>query len=306
MNPTAPHPLRLPRLSPPAAALPAGACDAHVHVFDPLAFAYQAERAYTPGAAPAAALKAVHQHAGIARCVLVQPSVYGTDNRCLLDALKTLGPQRARGVAVVDLAQTSVASLAPLHAAGVRGARVNLKVQGETSLAAARAALRGAERLAEMPGWSLHLHAELALITTLADELNRLPVPVVLDHHAGARADTDAAQLAPLLALLRQGRCYVKLSAAYRASALGPPHADLQQLTLQLLAAAPDRLLWGSDWPHTAGSGSRGNSIERIEPFRDEDAGLALDTLHGWLGEAAWQRLWVETPARLYGFPPLP
>jgi predicted TIM-barrel fold metal-dependent hydrolase len=306
MNPTAPHPDRLPRLSPPAEALPAGACDAHVHVFDPQAFAYQAIRSYTPGAAPVAALQAMHARAGIGRCVLVQPSVYGTDNRCLLDALKALGAERARGVAVVDLARASPASLPPLHAAGVRGVRINLKVKGETSLVAARAALRGAERLAEMPGWSLHLHAELALIAALADELDRLQVPVVLDHYAGAKADTDATRLEPLLALLRRGRSYVKLSASYRVSAFGPPHADLRQITLQLLAAAPGQLLWGSDWPHTAGAASRGNSIETTEPFRDEDAGLALETLHSWLGETAWHCLWVDNPARLYGFAPLP
>lgn len=297
---------RTPAMSAPQTPLPDGACDSHVHVFDPQRFPYEAKRSYTPGAATATTLQQTHAQAGFTRCVLVQASVYGSDNRCLVDALDTLGPQRSRGVAVLDWQQAPAslsATLNTLHQSGVRSARINLQVRGDMSLSAARAALDSVSALADLPGWSLQLHASHELVAALADDLARLALPLVLDHHAGARA--ESADLAPLLGLLRQGRSWVKLSAPYRASSRRAPHEDLRALTLRLVDAAPDRVLWGSDWPHTAGDGVRSAGIDTPEAFRDEDSGLTLATLRTWLGDAAWRCMLVDNPARLYGFEPL-
>lgn len=284
--------------------LPAGACDTHVHVFDPARHPYQACRAYSPGEARVQDLLALHRTLGIARTVLVQPSVYGTDNACLVQALAELGPERARGVAVVDAAQVEGGAVQALHAAGVRGIRLNVEVAGQASLAAVRAQLQGAAWLRQMPGWSLQLHASLDLVTGLADDLAQVGVPVVLDHFAGALKSPEpgGASLAPVLALLRAGHCFVKLSAPYRRHA-DCSDAQVAAVALALCEAAPERVLWGSDWPHTGGTPGQPRDPRRIEPFRDIDNAAVLTLLSNALGSAqAWQSLLVDNPARLYGF----
>jgi 2-pyrone-4,6-dicarboxylate lactonase len=283
--------------------LPENACDCHVHVFEPARFAYAPRRAYTPAAADVRQLQELHRGLGVERVVLVQPSVYGIDNACMLDALAAYGPDKARGVAVVDLASIDDDALRVLHEAGVRSARLNLHVSGG-GVAAARQQVEQARRLRALPGWSLQVHASLDLVVALLEDFRSLEVPVVLDHYAGGLLPDPASEdfLARLLAELWRGHLYVKLSAPYRLWAgAGPDHAA--RLAREFHAAAPDRILWGSDWPHTGGSGHRVGAKDAIEPFRDIRNDQVLRELLACLpDEDARHRLLVRNPAALYGF----
>jgi len=278
------------------------ACDCHVHVFDPDRFPYAANRAYTPGKARVQALTALHKGMGFSRVVVVQPSIYGTDNACLLDAIAQLGLDRARGIAVVDLAMVTDEELAHLHAGGVRGIRLNLHVSGE-GLVAAREQVLAAQRVAHMPGWHVQVHASMAVHVAMLDHYKSLGLPVVLDHFAGgAVADAHGdALLQPLWQAMRTQPVYVKLSAAYRM----PQGCEASALTQAFYQAAPERVLWGSDWPHTGGAGPRAGAAaaDAIEPFREIDNARVLQDLLDCLPDpAARHRLLVDNPAALYGF----
>ena len=281
--------------------LPEHTCDTHVHVFEPTQFLYAAKRAYTPGRASVAKLLAMHQSLGVGRVVLVQPSVYDTDNACLLDAIARIGPSRARGVAVVDLNTVSDDTLASLHAGGVRGIRLNLHVSGEVGLAHVQQQVLAAKRLAQLPGWHLQVHASMAVQVALLDTYARLDLPVVLDHFAGGAPDNSEghALLQPLLHAMRTQPLYVKLSAAYRMAA----GCNTRALTSVYYQAAPTQVLWGSDWPHTGGAGGQGRNPEAVEPFRDIDNQDALTHITQALGsDAAVHQVLVSNPAHLYGF----
>lgn len=294
----------LAHVSAPRTALPQGSCDCHVHIFDPGRFAYVPQRTYTPGTATVADLLAFEERLGVERVVLVQPSGYGTDNRCLVDALGRLGPQRARGVAVIDVDSATDADIDRLHAAGVRSIRLNLEVKGEQSADRARVALQSALKAVAAKQWSIQIYADLHLIEALADVLAGAHTPIVLDHFAGLKADKglDQAGFATVLKLLRSGNVYVKLSAPYRASRQAG-HADLQPFVRELVAAGPSKLVWASDWPHTGSSGSRSGDLSKVEPFRAIDSGRILDQLAGWIADtSAWTQILVHNPARLYGF----
>jgi predicted TIM-barrel fold metal-dependent hydrolase len=168
--------------------LPPGTVDTHVHVFDPAHFPYAPERSYTPGPAPLEALQARHASLRIDRAVLVQPSVYGTDNACMLDAIARAGQARCRGIAVVDPARVMRAQLQALDGAGVRGIRLNLEVRHETDPGRTRAQLEAAAAAVDLPGWCVQLHCAATLLPALQRCLHAFRVPVVLDHFAGLRA----------------------------------------------------------------------------------------------------------------------
>lgn len=310
-TPPVPTPAPANAPNPAGPALPAGATDTHAHVFDPARFAYEPQRRYTPGTATADQLLTGHAGLGIDRVVLVQPSVYGTDNACMLAAMARLGQARCRGIAVVDVAQVSRAELGSLHQSGVRGIRLNLEVNHETDPARVLTQLRAAARLIDLPGWCLQVHGAASLLPVVAQCLPHLRVPLVLDHFAGLRPDHAHpgadAPLRQVLDLLASGRVWVKLSAPYRASAAAPDHADLAPIARALFQAAPQRLLWGSDWPHTGGGGSRNRDPGAIEPFRPVDLAATLQALRRWAGdEATLHRILVDNPAALYGFAPVP
>lgn len=284
-------------------------CDCHVHVFDPARFPYAAKRSYTPGPAPLDALLSFQARLGMGRTVLVQPSAYGDDNRALLDALagmaQAFGGDRARGVAVVDLTAAKPEDLQALHTQGVRGIRLNLEVQGLHDPVAAVALVHQAEQAVAPLGWSLQLHAPLPLVAALAPQLAALRIPVVLDHFAGAKtwqSTEQEADLGALLQWLRSGNVYIKLSAPYRVSRQAD-YADVAALARTLIAAAPHRMLWGSDWPHTGSSATRTGDLSQIEPFRREDAARTLGLLGDWAPDTATrQQILVSNPAQLYGF----
>lgn len=281
-----------------SAAWPAGACDCHTHVVgDPQAWPMVADRHYTAGPAPAAALAAHLRACGLQRAVIVQPSFYGTDNGCLLEALDEL-QGAGRGVAVLDPGVDD-ATLAGLHARGVRGLRLNMESGGIRDPRAVEAGLRAwAGRLAPL-GWHLQVFATPATTGPLAGLLADLPVPVVLDHFALV-ASLDDPMAAPLLALVRGGQAYVKLSAAYRIAPAWP-RADVSAVARAFLEVNPARVLWGSDWPHT--NREPGKGPLETSRYRDIASADLRDTIARWLPTPALrQQVLVDNPARLYGF----
>lgn len=286
--------------SDPGFVLPAGACDCHVHVFEPERFPLAARRTYTPGTARAADLGQFLEVLGLSRVVLVQPSPYDTDNRLLLHALEALGP-RGRGVAAIDPNMTS-SDLRSMHQAGVRGTRLNLDTFGLTDPDSVAALLGHTARQVEDLGWHIQIHARLPLIARLASVLAALPVPVVLDHFAYASPDLsrECDERAALLRLMASGKVYVKLSAAHR---IGPADdgTSARLLARALIAANPERVLWGSDWPHTSSSRSQ-RQPDRVEPFEAVDDGLALRRLAHWTSAREREQILVGNPAALYDF----
>lgn len=283
-------------------SLPAGACDCHTHVFlDPRTYPWSPARRYTPPPAPIEALAAWHDALGIARVVVVQPSVYAADNAATLQALRVLGPGRARGVAVLDAAATD-ADLQAMHTLGVRGVRVNLEIDRASDAAEATAQLREtAARVAPL-GWHVQVYANLPLLAACQSVLRALPVPVVLDHYAGAHASGGPEQpgLHAVRALVAEGRAYVKLSAPYRLSAAAG-HADMAPIARAFIAAGPERMLWGSDWPHPQ-PGSRPHPHDISQPFAVDSAQM-LAALRAWTPDArTFDRILADNPARLYGF----
>lgn len=290
-------------ISEPKVAAPRRSCDCHVHVFDPMRFPYVPDRTYTPGPATVADLLAFQRRIGFERVVLVQPSGYGTDNRCLVDALSQLGTARARGVAVVDTARIRPAETDAMHAAGVRAIRLNMEVKGGSGVERTQAALTQALEVAAQHDWVVQLYVDIAVVDGIADTLARARTPVVLDHFAGLGAEAGIAQagFSTLLELLKSAPVHVKLSAAYRASKSGP--GDLSPYVRALADAGPTRLVWGSDWPHTGSSSNRTGDLSVVEPFRTIDDGRAVDMLADWIDDPDLRhRILVDNAVRLFRF----
>ncbi|MFN0164499.1 MAG: amidohydrolase family protein [Burkholderiales bacterium] len=284
---------------------PPRACDCHTHVFGPPArYPFDPARAYTPGEASVAQLDQLHARLGIERVVVVHPSVYGTDNSASVDAIIAMNgarPGRARGVAVIDL-RTSDAALAALHAAGVRGVRLNLHTTGvRDPQVAADLLARTAKRVAPL-GWHVQIFARLPLIAALQAQFATLPVALVFDHFAGLDASAGLEQpgFTDLLRLLESGRAWVKLSAAHRVAA-SADCADVADYARAFAKANPERILWGSDWPHPGGGGQRAPAD--IEPFDLIDDAGSLARLAGWIGKEAMDRALAANAERLYDFP---
>lgn len=287
-----PHSVGLNR---PLRALPALACDSHMHIFD-ARFAPSPHWPRTPPEAPVAAYRQLQQRLGTARTVVVTPSTYGIDNACTLDALDQLGDS-ARGVAVVDQ-QVSNAELGRLAARRVRGLRVNFvspQSWGMTTEEMLTTLAGKLARHADCGGWHIQVFAQPEQIVALEPVLQSLPVPLVIDH----MGRIDPAQGVSFEAwdslrrLLDGGSTWVKLSGAYMRSAVqGPGYDDTLPLGRALVQAAPERLVWGSDWPHTT------------EPQGTVNDADLVDLLQAWVGtDAAMDRILVDNPARLYGFP---
>jgi predicted TIM-barrel fold metal-dependent hydrolase len=281
--------------------IPRGACDCHVHVFDPAKFPYFSGRIYTPPEATAGDLLNLQNALHFDRVVVVQPSVYGIDNACTNDAMKTLGPGRARGVAVIDKS-TSAGQLDDMAAAGIHGVRLNFETAGERSPDDAKRTLVAITEQIKGRGWHIQLNAALPLVVALKDELAALPMPVVIDHFARSKAAAGPNQpgFDVLLALVKSGRAYVKLSATYRISDKPPDYPDAPLIAQAIINANPDRAVWGSNWPHPG----RGKTREDIAPPHESDDGAQINQLPRWAADPAIRKkILVDNPARLYGFP---
>ena len=281
---------------------PPGACDCHVHVIGPKRrFPLVRERTYTPKDAPTDELRAMLARLGLERVLLAQPSVYGTDNACLVDAIAGLG-SGARGVAVLA-ADTPGSAVDDLHRQGVRGLRVNVASAGPSSLDAVKDRLAAAAALCARNGWHVQAFIPPAAIAPLAETFEQLPVPVVVDHFGLiSPAAGRSAEEAALVRVLQSGRVWVKLSGAYRI-AQDPADPAIAPLARRLAVANPERILSGSDWPHTPPHGGAHVGDDEEQPYRDLDTRGLLELVRAWFDDARLQNLLLaENPARLYGF----
>lgn len=290
--------------TPVAFDIPAGACDCHTHIFgDARRFPFAADRLYTPEPASIAEMRALHRSLHMDRVVIVQPSVYGTDNACTLDAVGQLS-SRARAIVVIDDA-TPAAALDKMHSAGARGVRINLATFNQASPVVARQRLQHAvEQLKDRP-WHIQIYTTLSVIDAIKDQVMQSPIPVVFDHFGGAQASagTTQAGFAALVGLVKSGKAYVKISGAYRSSSQPPDYADAAPLAKALIAANPQRILWGSDWPHPDSARVAGRETTDIAPLLQIDDGRLLNQLPVWAADAALRKtILVDNPARLYGY----
>jgi predicted TIM-barrel fold metal-dependent hydrolase len=248
-------------------------------------------------------LEALHRALHIGRVVIVQPSIYGTDNSCTLDAIKQLGP-RARGIAVID-EQTQDTALAAMDRAGIRGIRINLGTSGITDPVAARQRVQAAIGRLKGSKWHLQIYTQPSVIAAIANQLQNVPVPVVFDHFGGAQAADGVKQAGfdLLLRLVRTGKAYVKISAPYRSSSQAPDYPDVAPLAKALIAANPRRILWGSDWPHPDTRQIPGRPPTAITPRFKVDDARVLAQLALWESDDGVRKtILVENPARLYGW----
>lgn len=279
-----PHPSpRKPQLS-----LPKGACDSHCHVFGPAdRFPYAPTSSYIPCDAPKEGLFALHRHLGFERAVIVQASCHGKDNRAMQDALRASAGS-CKGIAIVD-ASVSDAELEALHEDGVLGVRFNFvpRLKAAQSLDERRSILR---RIAKL-GWHLVVYFEPGDLAGITPFLEEVEIPVVIDHMG--RCPPEEGVTGPAferLARLMQSdsKYWIKISGAERLTRQGPPYADVDPIARELLRIAPDRTLFGTDWPHP--------NMEDHAP----DDGLLVDRLAGVCSPDDLKRVLVDNPTRLY------
>ena len=277
----------------PRIAMPPGACDTHAHICGPFAvYPYAPERIYTPPDATWPTYRHMLNTLGVSRAVLTQPSVYGTDNTVLIDALAA-GGDSVRGVAVVEPDVTD-AELRALDRAGVRGVRINIvDRRANRNILVLDEILPLAKRIAPM-GWHIEFLLQADAVPDLAAACAQLPVPVVLGHLGYVHTDKGGASNPGFQSLLRwldQGRCWVKLTGPYRISAEELPYRDVTPMAHALVAAAPQRLLWGTDWPHVM--------MKKRMPNDADIADLLLD----WVPDATHRKaILADNPCQLYGF----
>jgi len=285
---TSPAPLANPRT--PVLQLPPGSCDAHCHIFGPFdRYPLPDDRSFTPPLAPESALRRLHDRFGFARCVIVQSVGHGFDHRPLLDALRT-GAGRYAGVALVRPTDPED-RLSAFDAAGVCGARVHFlpHLGGRPDLDEIRTLVARIKPL----GWHIAMHVSRSDIVDYAPFIGSLDAPVVIDHMA--RPDLAEGPDGPAMTALRKlidgGRVWVKLSGADRLSITGAPFHDVLPMAKSLAAHAPERVLWGSDWPHV--------NLHAAMP----DDGDLVDLIADVVPDAAnRRRLLVDNPVELFGF----
>jgi 2-pyrone-4,6-dicarboxylate lactonase len=271
----------------PKFKLPPGSCDAHCHVFGPGdKFPYAPNRRYTPEDAPKEMLRALHDHLGVDRAVIVQASCHGIDNAAMLDCI-AFDPKRYRGVAIVDDGFTDK-DFDALDAGGVRGVRFNFvkHLGGAPDMAVF---YRVIDRIKDR-GWHVVLHLDAPDIIPLSDMIRKLPLPFVIDHmgRVPSAAGVDQPPLRALIELSRLESCWIKVCGAERISM--PPYAAAVPIAHALVEAAPSRVLWGTDFPHPNAT-------------HEADEADLVDLVLQYAPEPlAQNRLLVENPARLYGF----
>jgi 2-pyrone-4,6-dicarboxylate lactonase len=286
-SPKSPNPGPDPNTRKPRFQLPPGTCDCHAHIFGPFDSFPVRNQSYLPASAPLSEYLRLHQILGCSRGVLVQPSPYGTDNSAMKAALKS-GRFPLRGIALIDDATTDQ-ELDELHSLGVHGCRIHLSPGNAKTILPSLPGL--AARIRRL-GWHLQLLPSESELPDLVRLLPSLPVPAVIDHFGmvPASGGIESPAFQALLQLAQNRRCWFKLSAPYRISSQSPGFPDVTPLVQALVAAAPDRCVWGTDWPHPNAS------------FMPNDGDL-VDLLPAWIPDEALRRkVLVENPVQLYGF----
>jgi predicted TIM-barrel fold metal-dependent hydrolase len=287
-------PMRAPEtLARPAFTVPAGACDSHVHVFESEdRYPHVDQPHYTLPDGPLTKLDAMCESLGLARYVIVQPSFYGTDNRCRLDALDIAG-ERARGVAMVADSVTEE-TLHDMHRRGVRALRLDLFLRSGLPTAELVQYIQRSVRMTKALGWHLQFYTPGWVVRDIIPYLGAIDADFVIDH-MGYMLESDGLtrqDFDRLLRVLADGRGWMKLSGPYRVAKDGN-FEKLRPLAHAIVDALPERIIWGSDWPHI--------------PDGARDTGELLNLLAPWAPDApARQRILVDNPARLFGFAPIP
>jgi predicted TIM-barrel fold metal-dependent hydrolase len=284
--------------------IPPHACDCHTHYYgDPQKFPLSPQHVNTPEGTLPEEMSSLHRALHMERVVIVTPSAYGTDNSATLYGMKARGAA-ARGIAVVN-DKTPDADFDSMYRAGVRGARIISGVSGPVDPAAARPIYQSAMDRFKNHKWMIELYTSLAVISNLKDLVHASPVPTVFDHFGGVQAPLGLQQagFADLLELVRSGSAYVKISGAYRSSTKGPDYPDVTPFAKAFIEANPDRILWGSDWPHPDSTPVPGRKPSDIMPLYPIDDGRLLNQLPVWAPDPALRKkILVDNPARLYGF----
>ncbi len=268
---------------------PAGTCDCHIHFYGPEdQYPVAPTSPFPPPDAPVGKYREVMKSLGIDRVVVVQPSAYGKDNRCTVDAITELGPC-ARGIAVVDM-DTPDAELQSLTAAGIRGVRFHMLPGGVLPWEILEDV---AARVHDF-GWHVQLQLDGRDLPQYEDVLHRLPGALVIDHTGKflEPVSIDHPGFQTLLRLIDSGRVWIKLSAPYETSNVGAPsYDDVGVLAKALIAAAPERMVWATNWPHP--------SAQDNPP----DEAILMGALLDWMGdEETRHQILVDNPATLYGF----
>ena len=273
-------------VSAPRLPTPPGACDTHMHIYEP-GYSLRAEASHPSQPGTLAHYREIQKRLGLTRTVIVQPSGYGADNTCTLEAMGKLG-DTARGVAIVDPAAPD-AEIERLTRLGIRGIRYHMRGGVLTWDTMPNMAARVAPF-----GWHVQLQCESREIGEHEAMLSKLPCDLVIDHMGrfDAAVSSEDRSWRVLLKLLAGGSCWVKLSGPYYGSSSGPPlYEDKARIAKALIKTAPERMVWASNWPHP--------SFKKSFP----DEGRLLDTIAEWTQDETLRRkILVENPARLYGF----
>lgn len=295
--------------------VPEGAWDTHLHIFEPEKFPYASGRHFTPASATVEQFKRFKSSLGVENICIAHGLAYGSDCTSLLHYLEHFG-SRARGICVIDVEAVTDDLLDIYHAAGVRSARLDFFKHEAMHDVDKQISLIGsmASRLAQWgnKGWSIQIQQpHIEFWGRLRAKASELSVPLVVDHFAlipgeslqkgDGKPPQELHGYAELLGALRDGNTWIKLSAPYRCSNLGPTYDDLEDQVKSITKANPERVLWGSDWPHTQRHEARiGKDPDVVESFQDVDNKAWIQSLSHWLSEDQWQQMWVFNPRQLY------
>jgi 2-pyrone-4,6-dicarboxylate lactonase len=288
LRPDGPRPVAEPRV--PRVVLPDQACDSHCHIYGPFdRFPLPPDRTFTPNEAPETVLRRLHDRLGLKRAVIVHSKGHGMDHGPVLDALKA-GNGRYRGVALIE-PDASQDVLRTFDAAGICGVRFNFMAHlgGKPDLDKVRTVIR----LVEPLGWHIEIHVAGRGVVELEEFIRLIRAPVVIDHMARVNVDEgpNGPAMRTLRGLLDTGRIWVKVSGADRLSKLGAPFSDVVRLARSLVEHAPERILWGSDWPHVNLHGPMpddGDLVDFIGEIAPDDNTRRL--------------ILVENPTKFFGF----
>jgi predicted TIM-barrel fold metal-dependent hydrolase len=288
------------------------ACDCHVHIVDSSLekFPQVPDRLYTAAPAPLVTLQKLASPLGIHRFVLVQPSFYGTDNHCLLQALDQLGYNNGRGIVVIDPKTTELSQLKDLHKKGVRGVRINLysRLKNSSDHSNENFDEQLINLVKQMNNWHIQLFASMKTINRMAEQIKQIaPLPIVLDHYGMPDDYTSSSEIHTFLDLIHsQSHMWIKLSAPYRLPKTNPLETRPSKQWLQpIIKNLPDRCVWGSDWPHTPDQNvtSEGIKQQTILPYRSIDYQQLYENFANSINNSDLiQKIFVTNPQKLYDF----